>query len=228
MLYVFYLISHKLFPELIYVGSTNNLYKRKNNHKSSCFNQNSNNYNTLLYQFIRNNNINFDELQFEILDEFECDARGTATQFEQLFIDQFSMKLNMKDAYTTKKDKEYMDDYRKKNKEHKRETDKRYYENNKETILEQTKEYRKNNKEQLSEYFKEYNQKNKEKISEKNKEYNEKNKEKITVRRKEYREKNWEKINQRILCPNCNLEISKKSLARHIRRNHPINSASEL
>ena len=38
----------------IYVGSTTNFIKRKNNHKTRCFNNNSKDYNMYVYEFIRN------------------------------------------------------------------------------------------------------------------------------------------------------------------------------
>ena len=68
-LITFYRITHRDFPELNYIGSTKDSQTRKYNHRSCCFNEISNRYNLKIYQFIRNNNINFDELQFEKISE---------------------------------------------------------------------------------------------------------------------------------------------------------------
>src|SRR3989338_6111731 len=40
----------------IYIGSTTDLRKRKNNHKSTCNNANKKAYGCYVYEFIRNNN----------------------------------------------------------------------------------------------------------------------------------------------------------------------------
>lgn len=126
MLYIYYLISHKYFPELIYIGSTKNLGKRKNQHKSVCYKENARHYHIPLYQFIRENHVNYDELNFEILDEIECDDRKTATKFEQIFIDQFNIKLNVKYACVNENDIFYCN----KIIERKKKSNRDYYETN--------------------------------------------------------------------------------------------------
>src|SRR5690349_4530629 len=133
MIYTFYLISHPDYPELIYIGSTCNFKERKRAHKSHCYNEKSNQYNKKLYQFIRTNEILFDELVFEVLDEFECENRETARKFEQIYIDQFEINLNEIRAYTDIK--EWRKRYKELNKEIIKDKSKKYkkeyYENNK-------------------------------------------------------------------------------------------------
>ena len=43
--------------ELIYIGSTTNMTRRKTEHKSDCFNENKNHYNLKLYKIIREQGI---------------------------------------------------------------------------------------------------------------------------------------------------------------------------
>ena len=71
MIYTFYLIYHKYYGNL-YVGSTTNLQQRKYEHKSNCFNEKSKTkYDLKLYKFIRENNILWNDLEFQILMEAE-------------------------------------------------------------------------------------------------------------------------------------------------------------
>ena len=52
--YTFYRITHPDYPELVYIGSTKNYTTEKDGITSPvCYNENRNEYNKLLYQFIR-------------------------------------------------------------------------------------------------------------------------------------------------------------------------------
>jgi len=68
MEYTFYKISHAGYPELLYIGSIKDFQKRKIKHKSDCYNENLRTYNVQLYQFIRENNINYDSITIEIIE----------------------------------------------------------------------------------------------------------------------------------------------------------------
>ncbi len=93
----------------------------------------------------------------------------------------------------TKRDrKEYMKEYREKNKERIKEYGKKHYEENKERI----KEYREKNKERIKEYGKKHYEENKERIRKRKKEYYENNKEQIKERSKKYRENNKEHVKE--------------------------------
>jgi len=53
---IIYKLINYDYPELVYVGSTTNFIKRKQNHKkNSCLNSNIKQTNLKLYQVIRNN-----------------------------------------------------------------------------------------------------------------------------------------------------------------------------
>ena len=51
----------------IYVGHTTDMRRRKNRHKSDCYNKNTNNYNNNIYKFIRDNGgwSNWDMIEIE-------------------------------------------------------------------------------------------------------------------------------------------------------------------
>ena len=63
----FYKISHYNYPELVYIGSTKNYQRRRGRHKSDCYNETNSKFNTPFYQFIRNNNIVFEELEWNVI-----------------------------------------------------------------------------------------------------------------------------------------------------------------
>jgi hypothetical protein len=78
---IIYKMSHKDFPEFIYIGQTDNLSRRIGEHKKS-----SKKSNLKLYRFIRENNINFDDIEFEMVAEvFE-----NYTLWEMFFIKEFN------------------------------------------------------------------------------------------------------------------------------------------
>ena len=76
----------------------------------------------------------------------------------------------------------------------------------------------------IKENNKKYREKNKEKIKYINKEYYEQNKDKLKEEMKEYYEKNKDKIKekakQKVKCPECNKELTKGNLTRHIKSKH--------
>ena len=216
-IYTFYRITHKDYGNL-YVGSTKHLHIRKRGHKSDLNNVNSRNYNIQLYKFIRDNNIQFEDFIFEVLDEFDCNDNEMRFKWEQIFIDQFENILNGINAIFDKK--QYFKDYEKqeKRKQYKKEykkTDKfkeyiKQYaksENRKQYI----KEYHKTDK--YKEYKKEYNKQYQ-------KEYTKQNKDKIKQQKKEYYENNKQEISKKIHCDICNKEMSRNSLYSHKKTIH--------
>ena len=161
-------------PEIkeIYVGSTNNLRVRKNNHKSSCNNKDSRNYNLNVYQFIRSNGgfSNFNIFQIEEVKyniKYELHAR------ERYYIELLNPSLNK--VIPNRTQQEYNED----NKEKINERQKQYYEEHKEQALnyrEEHKEHYKNlnkkwreeHQHERKEYYNEYDNNRREKRCEKN------------------------------------------------------------
>jgi hypothetical protein len=129
----------------VYVGSTTNFIRRRQQHKDAC--NNNVKYNYRVYQFIRANGgfENFDMIQIE---KYSCDDKRELHARERYWIEELNATLNCLIPMRTHKE---------------------YYEKKKEKNKEYNKEYRKNNIEKIKEKKKEYYEKNKEKISQKNK-----------------------------------------------------------
>ena len=127
MKYTFYRITHPIYQEINYVGSCKNLTSRKQQHKESCFNEKSKTYNLKLYKFIRENNILWTNLKFEIL--LQCDT-NIHLKLEQMFINQYDSITNGNNnmnAYNpnyqitreqTEKRKNYRENYRENNQDY--------------------------------------------------------------------------------------------------------------
>jgi len=153
-----------------YVGSTSNLKKRIQQHKTSCNNENDTNYNNYKYIFIREHG-GWDNWDFKIL--CECPKE-----------DRFKME-----RWHIENDK-----YTNLNKSIPTRTNKEYRQKNKDKISKKEKEYYQKNKDKIKEKHKDYYEKNKDIIIEKNKEWYENNKDKISIQKKEFRQKNKDKI----------------------------------
>lgn len=198
----------------IYVGSTCDFVKRKTNHKSSCFNENSEVYNIKLYQNIRENG---GEYSMEIYKLFPCNSKEELYIAEEKVRKELNPNLNSIKCFRTEEEK---DEWFSQNKDNKKQYDKQYYEENKDHKKEYQKKYCEENKEKVSKRKAEYRNKNKESIAACNKEYREKNKEKISKQKSEYREKNKEEISkqrsEKIICK-CGCKIRKDGLSEHLK-----------
>jgi hypothetical protein len=131
----------------IYIGSTCNFNRRKQMHKSVCTNENCKDYNTPVYQYIRQNGGWFN-WQMILIEEVPCQNKKQLNRIEAKYIKELGAVLN---CYIPCRTKEEIVEYYKK----------------------YNKEYRQKNKEELDEYHKKYNkeymQKNKEELYEKRK-----------------------------------------------------------
>ena len=140
-----------------YIGSTFNVECRKSKHISDCFNQNSKSYNVPFYKYIRDNNLTFDNLQFEMLETVEVSNESEKKCQEQWWIDTLQSNLNTINSfgvdieYRKQKNKEYKQKYRDENPEYlnKEEINRKrkiWYENNREEINRKVREQYKNKK----------------------------------------------------------------------------------
>ena len=139
----------------IYIGSTTDFIKRKNQHKNSCINEKQKGYNEKKYQYIRDNG-GWNEWNMIEIQKYPCNDKREAEAREEYWRCHFNSQLNSRRAYTT-------------------------YEERKE----QLKEYRENNKDKILKYSKEYKEQNKDKLLEQQKEYRENNKDKLLIQQKE-------------------------------------------
>ena len=185
-------------PEIkeIYVGSTTNFYRRKQEHKSNCNNSNCKNYNSNVYEFIRNNG-GFDNWEMIEIERYNAIDKQDLRKRERYFLEQLEASLNMYIPITTIEEKK---EYRKKYREENQENYKKYYQDNQEKCKENHKKYYQENQAKIKEHQKKYYQENQYKIKEQKKEY----------------------ARQKVVCNVCNKEMRKDSLTRHKKDIHNI------
>mgnify|MGYP003631494624 FL=1 len=132
-----------------YVGCSNNFLRRKSQHKTSCNNPKDQNYNYLLYKFIRENG-GFDNWIWEVLEEVDCEDDYELRECERKWYDKIKPTLCRVVPNRTRKQLYY--DCREINLLNK----KKYYQENLEMCREKVRTYRKNNKEELNKKAKIY------------------------------------------------------------------------
>jgi hypothetical protein len=188
-IYIIYkIISLDKNVDYCYVGSTQNLTKRKYQHKHSCKVINDA-HNKKLYETI-NNNGGWNNWEMKPIEEYVCDTPLQARIREQYHIDLIEgNKLNKNNAFISKEqakinknnnDKEY---YKNISKDKKADYQKKYREANKDHKI----EYNLKNKESITEQKKQYYSKHKDSISENQKKYRIINRDSISENQKKYR-----------------------------------------
>ena len=94
----------------IYIGSTTDFIRRKNNHKSNCCNEKSKEYNEKKYQYIRGNG-DWGEWKMIEFEKFPCNDKRKAEAREEYWRCHFNSQLNIRRAYITEEQKKqyYLD-----------------------------------------------------------------------------------------------------------------------
>jgi hypothetical protein len=110
-----------------YVGSTTTFIKRKCSHKSNCNNENSNEYDYYVYQFIRENG-GWNSWNMILVEEIEFNGQRELLARERYWIETLNATLNRVVPNRTQKE---------------------YYQNNSEEINQRHKHYYQDNSEQL-------------------------------------------------------------------------------
>ena len=123
----------------IYIGSTTDFIRRKNNHKNCCNSEKRIGYNDKKYQYIRDNG-GWDNWNMIEVEKYNCNDGNEARAREEYWRCHFNAQLNTTRAYIT--DIERL------------ERDKLYRGDNKDKILEYQKTYNENNKDKFREYYK--------------------------------------------------------------------------
>lgn len=141
---VIYKIEHIDNPELLYVGSTTDFIRRKAEHKRRCKYENGKQYNSKLYQMIRDNG-NWESFKIMIISEFPCNNRTDLIIEEEKYRKESQASLNTLKSHRTIKEKKeqnklatikYQEKYKEKINKKAREN----YEINKEQINKEKKE----------------------------------------------------------------------------------------
>ena len=159
-------------PENVYVGSTTNFIRRKQEHKHSATNTQCTKYNRKVYKMIRENGC-WESWNMIEIKKFPCANRREAEAEEDKIMQELKANMNTRKAYMTKEEK----------KQYTAQQTKLYYETHKDILKEKRKEYTKRNKKMLSEKSKKYTEDNKEILKDKFKKYYEANKDKIALRK---------------------------------------------
>ena len=129
----------------IYIGSTTDYIRRKNNHKNCCNSEKQKAHNDKKYQYIRDNG-GWEEWNMIEVEKFPCNDKREAEAREEYWRCHFNSQLNTKRAYrTVEQRKQYDIDYQK-----------QFYLDNKGKKLEYQKTYRETHKDKYLEYQKSY------------------------------------------------------------------------
>ncbi len=128
----------------IYIGSTTDFIRRKNNHKNCCNSEKRIGYNNKKYQYIRDNG-GWDNWNMIEVEKYNCNDGNEARAREEYWRCHFNAQLNTIRAYIT--DIERL------------ERDKLYRGDNKDKILEYQKAYNENNKDKFRQYYEDNKQK---------------------------------------------------------------------
>jgi predicted GIY-YIG superfamily endonuclease len=198
---IFYIIkSNDLEKTDIYVGSTFNFTKRKNQHKSGCNNPNHTNYNLKIYIYIRENG-GWDAFTMTMLDRKICVDMLEARKHEQTLITQYKANLNTNKAFGAETREEYL---------------KQWHSEHKEEIVEYKHNYYLEHAEAYAEKGKQYYIEHKEECAERNNQWRIKNADKISENNKKLRIKNDDKLKEKITCE-CGQIGSRQHISRHIK-----------
>ncbi len=124
---------------LNYIGLTTGFTKRKGDHKSDCYNEKSHAYNYPVYKFIRQNNINWDTIEFEIISQMHFKNEEHAWKNESFWMLRYdSIENGQNDRLSYRDREEYLKQYYKKDET--KERKKQYYQDNREKISKHTSE----------------------------------------------------------------------------------------
>ena len=77
----------------MYVGSTSNFTKRKQNHKKCCYQESNKGYNRLVYRFIRDHG-GWDNWEMVLIEDAKCDNKLHMLKKEREYVEQLHATLN--------------------------------------------------------------------------------------------------------------------------------------
>lgn len=184
-----YKIEHLDNPELVYVGSTVNIIKRRNHHKSDYNNEKSKRHNLKIYRMMRENG-GWECFKMVVIKEYPCNTRIELEIEEEKCRKELQATLNTLRCHITK--------------EEKKEIGLKYRLENIDVVLEKQRQYRLENKDVINENQRQKYLENKDIINEKQRQTYLENKDVINENR-----------GQKIKCDICNCSFSKSFIYRH-------------
>ena len=190
-----YKIEHLDNPELVYVGSTVNIIKRRNHHKSDYNNEKSKRHNLKIYRMMRENG-GWECFKMVVIKEYPCNTRIELEIEEEKCRKELQATLNTLRCHSTKEEK----------KEYHKEYSKTYRLENIDIVLEKQRQNRSENKDVINEKQRQKYFENKDVINEKQRQKYLENKDVINENR-----------GQKIKCDICNCYFSKSFIYRHIK-----------
>jgi predicted GIY-YIG superfamily endonuclease len=141
---IIYKIINYDCPDLVYVGSTTNFTKRKQQHKSQCYNVISKSHDYKMYKTIRENGDWGSWNMIKICD-YPCNDNHEAKLEEDKHMMELKANMNMIRASRT------IEQWRKDNKDNLKERRKQYSEDNTDKIKDKMKQYQDDNKDKIKE-----------------------------------------------------------------------------
>ncbi len=136
----------------IYIGSTTDFIRRKNNHKNCCNNEKQKGHNDKKYQYIRENG-GWGEWNMIEVEKHNCNDSNEARAREEYWRCHFNSQLNSIRAYRTEEERKQIDkerkrEYREHNeyREYQKQYQKQYYEQNRVRLIDNMKIYYNNKK----------------------------------------------------------------------------------
>jgi len=150
-----YKLEHIDKPELVYVGSTTDMTKRKTAHKFDTTNPKSKKYNQKKYEMIRANG-GWESFRMLLVEKYPCSDSHEARRREAEVMKELKCNMNSISPFTSEEDRKIQKSksnaiYRQNNRQIINEYKKEYYETNKQSIREKQNNYYENNKQILNE-----------------------------------------------------------------------------
>ena len=112
---IIYKLINYDYPDLVYVGSTTNFTKRKQNHKQRCLNPNDKKYNYKVYVSIREYD-GWENWNMNKKFDYPCNNKREAELKEDEYMTELKANMNMKRALRTQQQyrKDNRENYKKK------------------------------------------------------------------------------------------------------------------
>jgi hypothetical protein len=149
--YFYRIVCKDLNIKDCYVGHTTNFKNRKSQHKQSCINENSKEYNYNVYQFIRNNG-GWENWDMIIIEQINCENFNEACKIERKYLEEYKANLNkIVPIRTQEENEQYFKKWCDKNIDKIKDNRKDYYINNSDKIKQCQKKYYEEHKEKIKE-----------------------------------------------------------------------------